>query len=154
MAAGVALSEDLRGVLIRMHILRDLSTKSISNFTLIPLRTVQSVLTAWKRTGEVKPVSDAVQGRPRALDFADTQVHLLLVCGDLTDLYKQFLATAVNRHNDRYLDELRDLLEERCGVRVSESTIWRTLHRVGFRMKAVSFSFRYFDLLSKLDTAL
>ena len=44
---------------------------------------------------------------------------------------------AVTRRNDQYLDELRDMLEERCGVKVTESTIWRTLNRVGFRMKEV-----------------
>ena len=55
--------------------------------------------------------------------------------------FVQFLAGAVTGDNDRYLDELRDMLEERCGVRVSESTIWRTLHRAGFRMKEVSRRF-------------
>ncbi len=44
----------------------------------------------------------------------------------------------VTRRNDMYLEELREVLEERCGVYVSESTIWRTLQRVGFRMKEVS----------------
>ncbi len=46
----------------------------------------------------------------------------------------------VSLNNDRYLDEMRDMLEERCGVRVTESTIWRTLNRVGFRLKEVSGS--------------
>ena len=40
--------------------------------------------------------------------------------------------------NDHYLDKLRDMLEEQCGMRVTESTIWRTLNRAGFRMKEVS----------------
>lgn len=44
---------------------------------------------------------------------------------------------AVTDRNDMYLEELRATLEERCGIRVSDSTIWRTLHRVGFRMKEV-----------------
>ncbi len=42
---------------------------------------------------------------------------------------------AVTRRNDMYLEELKEMLEQRCGVTVSESTIWRTLNRVGFRMK-------------------
>ncbi len=46
----------------------------------------------------------------------------------------------VSLNNDRYLDELGDMLEERCGVRVTESTVWRTLNRVGFRLKEVSGS--------------
>lgn len=52
--------------------------------------------------------------------------------------YSQFLIGAVTRRNDLYLEELRDELESRCGIKVSESTIWRTLQRVGFRMKEVS----------------
>ncbi len=46
--------------------------------------------------------------------------------------------SSVTLESDRYLDELRDMLEERCGVQVSEATIWRTLNRVGFRLKEVS----------------
>lgn len=76
MPSGVALSEDLRGVIIHMTVSRGLSLKSISYFTGIPLRTIQRVLTAWKRTGEVKPAPEGSRGRPRALDFADTQVRL------------------------------------------------------------------------------
>ncbi|KLO06298.1 hypothetical protein SCHPADRAFT_811868, partial [Schizopora paradoxa] len=112
-------SADLRNCLIYMHITSCLSAKMISDLTGIPLRTVYRVLSVWKATGEVKPEAQGKQGRPRALDFADTQ----------------FLVGAVTGDNDRYLDELRDMLEERCGVRVSEATIWRTLHRAGFRMK-------------------
>lgn len=45
--------------------------------------------------------------------------------------------STVDRYNDRYLDELKAMLEERCGVKVSESTVWRTLNRCGFRLKEV-----------------
>ncbi len=45
--------------------------------------------------------------------------------------------STVTLESDRYLDELRGMLEERCGVQVSEATIWRTLNRVGFRLKEV-----------------
>ncbi|KLO04692.1 Homeodomain-like protein, partial [Schizopora paradoxa] len=124
MVAGVAMSEDLRGILVYMHTCRFLDAKTIVDLTGIPIRTVYRVLSTWKRTGEVRPAPTGKQGRPRALDFADTQ----------------FLVNTVIRRNDRYLDELKDVLEERCGVRVTESTIWRTLHRVGFRMKEVRIS--------------
>ncbi len=49
----------------------------------------------------------------------------------------------VTQRNDLYLEELRDSLEERCGIRVSEATIWRTLQCIGFRMKEVSQSLPY-----------
>ena len=32
------------------------------------------------------------------------------------------------------------MLEDRCGTSVSDATIWRTLHRIGFRLKEVSYS--------------
>lgn len=56
----------------------------------------------------------------------------------LTRASSKVLAGAVTGRNDRYLEELKEVLEERCGVRVSESTIWRTLNRVGCRLKEVS----------------
>jgi len=40
---------------------------------------------------------------------------------------------------DLYLDELRLELQERCGVTVSTSTIWRTLIKGGYRMKKVRY---------------
>ncbi|KLO04994.1 Homeodomain-like protein [Schizopora paradoxa] len=121
MAPGVALSADLRNCIIYMHITSLLDAKMISQLIGIPLRTVYRILSVWKATGEVKPEAQGKQGRPRTLDFADTQ----------------FLMSSVTLESDRYLDELRDMLEERCGVRVSEATIWRTLNRVGFRLKEV-----------------
>lgn len=75
MPSGVAFSEDLRGVLIYMHVHRDLDSNTISLLTRVPRRTVQRVLTMWRRTGKVKPAPEGKRGRPRALDFADTQVH-------------------------------------------------------------------------------
>ncbi len=75
MPSGVALSEDARGIVIFMHDSRSLNAKSISYFTGIPLRTVQHILSTWKATGEVKPVPEGQRGRPRALDFGDTEVR-------------------------------------------------------------------------------
>ncbi|KLO04633.1 hypothetical protein SCHPADRAFT_793919, partial [Schizopora paradoxa] len=57
-------------------------------------RSVYRILADWKRTGEVKVVSERKQGRPRALDFADTQV---------------VINTVTNR-NDMYLQELQQVL--------------------------------------------
>lgn len=49
----------------------------------------------------------------------------------------KFLLASVTDRNDMYLDELKEVLEERCGLSVSESTVWRTLQRAGFRLKEV-----------------
>jgi len=78
MTAGAALSEDLRNAVIHMHTTAALDAKAISYFTGVPIRTVYSVLSTWKRTGQAKPAraEKEKRGRPRALDFADTQVSL------------------------------------------------------------------------------
>lgn len=74
MAAGIAFSEDLRAVIIHMHTSCNLDAKSISHLSGIPRRTIFNILAEWRRTGEVKPAPEGTRGRPRALDFADTQV--------------------------------------------------------------------------------
>lgn len=76
MPSGVALSGDLCGVLVKMHISAALDAKAISYFTGIPIRTIYRVLANFKRTGEAKPAPTGQRGRPRALDFADTQVGI------------------------------------------------------------------------------
>ncbi|KLO04588.1 Homeodomain-like protein [Schizopora paradoxa] len=135
MTGGVALSEDLRATVIYMHDSSGLDAKTISQLTGIPRRTVHRILSTWKATGIVKPAPQGRRGRPRALDLADTEV----------------LVRAVNDRNDRYLEELQAVLEERCGVRVSEATVWRTLQRVGFRMKEVISSSFWFATAHAYD---
>ncbi len=61
----------------------------------------------------------------------------------LTADLAQCLVNTLTRRNDLYLDELKHMLEERCGVSVNDSTIWRTLQRVGFRMKEVRVIFAF-----------
>lgn len=76
MTSGVALSEDLRGVLIYMHKTGGLDAKTITILTGIPRRTVYRVLSTWQQTGQIKPAPEGKAGRPRKLDFADTQVSV------------------------------------------------------------------------------
>jgi transposase len=49
----------------------------------------------------------------------------------------QFLCGLVRHSPDLYLAELQEILEDRLGVEVNESTIWRSLRRCGFTMKKV-----------------
>ncbi len=88
MPHGVALSEDLRGVLIHIHVSSSLDSKALARLTGIPVRTIQRILSNWKKTGEVKTAPTGKKGRPRALDFSDTQVRLrfLLVFKKLTPI--------------------------------------------------------------------
>ncbi len=141
MAGGVALAEGVRAIVIHMKDSCFLDAKTIAYLTGIPIRTVYHVLSVWRKTGEAKPAPEGKQGRPRALDFGDTQVSGGYSRHTIVDSQsEQFLMQTVTRRNDMYLEELREVLEERCGVHVSESTIWRTLQRVGFRMKEVRSS--------------
>ncbi|KIL68989.1 hypothetical protein M378DRAFT_70483, partial [Amanita muscaria Koide BX008] len=49
-----------------------------------------------------------------------------------------FLFSTIRETPDFYLDELRDLLAVNCGIRVSRTTIWRTLKAGGLTMKKLS----------------
>ena len=51
----------------------------------------------------------------------------------------KFIFEAIREMPDLHLDELRDHLAVNCGIRVSASTIWRTLTAGGFTMKKVLF---------------
>lgn len=74
MTNGLPLSGDLRKVVVFMHEDRKLDINEIVYFTGVPARTVYRILSIWRKTGEVNPPTAAKSGRPRALDFADTQV--------------------------------------------------------------------------------
>jgi transposase len=55
------------------------------------------------------------------------------------DLSIKHLFNTLNTAPDLYLDELRLELQERLGVSVSMSTIWRTLRKGGYTMKKVCY---------------
>ncbi len=57
-----------------------LDAKTTASLTGISNRSVYHVLSTWKRTGKVKPAPEGKQGRPRVLDFADTQVSSFHCC--------------------------------------------------------------------------
>ncbi len=80
MAGSVALLEDVRGVVIHMKETCLLDAKTIAYLSGIPIRTVYHILAAWKKTGEVKNTAEGKQGRPRVLDFGDTQVSKIYLC--------------------------------------------------------------------------
>jgi hypothetical protein len=63
---------------------------------------------------------------------------VIFLIGIIADIYThQFLQGQINRSCDTYLDELREELEEKCGVSVSLATVWRALRRSGHTMKKV-----------------
>src|SRR5258708_18943249 len=52
-------------------------------------------------------------------------------------MHIQYLCGLVHHSPDAYLDEMQALLEERRGIKVHKSTVWRALTRSGFTMKKV-----------------
>ncbi|KAJ7460143.1 hypothetical protein FB451DRAFT_1045514, partial [Mycena latifolia] len=56
---------------------------------------------------------------------------------NLNSLLDKFLCGIVRHSPDTYLAELQEILEDRLGVDVHESTLWRSLQRCGFTMKKV-----------------
>lgn len=78
MLDGAAYSNDLRRTLIYMHIQHSLDAKSISHYTGVPSRSVYRILADWRRTGQDKLEPTGRRGRPRKLDFSDTQVSYFL----------------------------------------------------------------------------
>ena len=51
----------------------------------------------------------------------------------------QHMFATISNMPDLYLDELHLELEQRCGVSVMMTTIWRTLVQGGFSMKKVCY---------------
>ncbi|KAJ7163771.1 hypothetical protein C8R46DRAFT_1101532 [Mycena filopes] len=121
MTRGKALSDDLRGVLLNMA--RSMDIPAICRQTGCKRRTVERVMEDYRKKGTVmrEHLRLEMRGAKRSMATADIR----------------FLTGVVRHSPDVYLDELRELLEEKRGCEVSEATIWRSLKRCGFTMKKV-----------------
>ncbi|KAI0363219.1 hypothetical protein BV20DRAFT_958735 [Pilatotrama ljubarskyi] len=122
---GKPISDDLRWAIIRMSEGEGLDLDTISRYTNVSTRQILRILAVWRSTGTIRRELDAPverRGRKRHLSMDD------------------FLQYAVNdsEGKDRFLDELRLMLEEATGKRCSLSTVWRALQRSGYTMKRVS----------------
>ncbi|KAK7054183.1 hypothetical protein R3P38DRAFT_1486142 [Favolaschia claudopus] len=122
MTRGKSLSDDLRGAIFNMALTLDVP--QICRYTGCKTRTVQRVLQDYRRKGTVmrEHLQQEMRGAKRAM-----------TCGDV-----QFLTGIVRHSPDVYLDELREMLENRRGIEVTEATIWRTLKRCGFTVKKLT----------------
>jgi transposase len=142
MTHGQALFNDLRGAIVNMA--RSLDIDSIVQYTGCKRRTVERTLSDYRKKGTAVRVrlSKELCGAKRALRPADVRVCLLFH-SELSAVFiqPQFLQGQVRFSPDIYLTELRELLEERRGVEISDATLWRSLRRSGFTMKKVSSHF-------------
>ncbi|KAJ7450497.1 Homeodomain-like protein [Mycena galericulata] len=121
MTRGKPLSDDLRGVLLNMAMHHDVDT--IADLTGVGHRTIERLLSDYRKKGTVvrEHMYQELRGRKRCLTGRDTK----------------FLCALVRHSPDIYLAELQEILEDRLGVSVDESTLWRSLKRCGFTMKKV-----------------
>ena len=68
------MSNDARQVILHMHRTLRLSVREIVHLTDVPKRTVYRILMTEKKQPQHQNIE--LRGRPRKLDFADTQVRL------------------------------------------------------------------------------
>ncbi|KAJ7241044.1 Homeodomain-like protein [Mycena haematopus] len=122
MTRGKPLSDDLRGALINMAMHHDIA--NIAKLTGVGHRTIERLLSEYRKKGTVarEHMYRELRGRKRSLTNKDTK----------------FLCALVRHSPDLYLAELQEILEDRLGVSVDHSTLWRSLRRCGFTMKKVS----------------
>jgi transposase len=114
------------------------SPSNIARICNVSPRTVYRTLELWLRTGNIVN-TPLVPGRPRTLNNLDIAVSCQHWVKCTLTFDPQYLEACIERTPDIYVSELKEELEEACGVGVSESTIKRTLRRRGFARKRVCF---------------
>ncbi|KAJ6558815.1 Homeodomain-like protein [Mycena vulgaris] len=130
MTRGRPLSQDLRWSLLKMARTHDIAT--ISKLTGVGKRTIERLMSDYRKYGTAARWGPgrSLRGQKRKLSTQNVE----------------FLRGYIRFRNDPYLQELKDALEERVGVEVSDTTVWRTLTRTGFTMKKVRSSLLSFVL--------
>ena len=73
--------------------------------------------------------------KKRTFRYNSHLIRLLTLTYDIKHLFNTLTSAP-----DLYLDELRLELQERLGVSVSTSTIWRTLRKGGYTLKKVRYN--------------
>jgi transposase len=134
MPQGVKISRDLKQVIYRMKAL-DLSTKTISHYTGIPIQTIQDIIHRFNTTSNSEPKKwlgrigkirkqDAKVGRDNA------HFRFILTC-------LQYLISLIEKKPEAQLPEYQKWLLEDRGLDVSTAIISRTLYKCGYSLKTV-----------------
>ena len=143
MPRGISIPESTCWVVVRMHTCH-FSPEQIRLLTEISPRQQRRILKRFRKTDNVLADKNdpRLRGRPRQMMAEDVAVSswfsLQFAGVNIWWISCKFLQNSINNTCDIYLDELKDSLGMICGKDVSESTIWRTLKRCGYRMKKVS----------------
>jgi len=124
MPQGQKTSTDIQWAIVRLS--KFLDHERIGMCLNVSTRTVQRVLSHFHATGTIpnEKAGDEVVKRVRNKHLRDIDV--------------EFLLGTVQKTPDLYLDELREILAQNCGVHVSLSSVWRTLRSAGFTMKKIT----------------
>jgi len=139
MTRGQAVPEAIQWTIIRLSAI--MPAHEISGYTDISDRKIRDIIAHFNKTGGIKGSKREQPTLHKSLQEEDVQVCIgfeLLVFSYANCNIKHLFNT-LNSTPDLYLDELRLELQEKLGVSVSLSTIWRTLKKSGYSMKKVSY---------------
>lgn len=117
-----ATSVDLRERIVSWRHNDKWPIKKIVETSGVSRRTVYSILSIYEKHHQVVRPFTRPAGRPRLLDT----------------LENHYLSSLISARPALYLDELQNCLFEACSVRVSTSTIHRTLERIAISHKQIS----------------
>ena len=113
-----AYSSDLRSRIINIYNQGQISIRETARQFHVSKNFVVELLKLWKSTGSVSP---RPHGGGKPSKFAPFQLIIL--------------EEIVEQNNDATLEELAKLLEEKCGLSVSPSTICRQLQKLNITVK-------------------
>lgn len=111
-------SEDLRERIVKAHEAGEGSVRELAKRFAVDPGTVQNYLNLKRETGDVRPRPHGGGTEPK-LDAAGVQL----------------VGTVVQEKNDRTHAEIAKELEARIHVKVSRTTVWRALRRLGITHK-------------------
>lgn len=107
--------------------------------TALNIRTIQRILELFNKSGGVSP-REGCRGRATALSSEHQRVCIItLAQTTISQVVLQYVEACIEHSPDAYLDELALQLEDAWGVKVSLSTVWRALSRMGFTRKKVRY---------------
>jgi transposase len=118
-----AYSSDLRSRIINTYEEGQLSIRQVAEQFQVGKNFVCNLLQLWRSTGSVSPRPHG-GGKPSKFDSAQVAI----------------LQGIVQENNDATLEELAKLLDEKCGLKVSPSTICRQLQKLNLTLKKNSSS--------------
>lgn len=111
-------SLDLRQKILTVYLKESPSQRQLAQRFGVTLSFIQTFLKRYRQTGSIAPKTRTQQTPPKL-----NQAHL--------DLLREL----VQQHNDATLAELADLLHQATGIRVSTSTMDRTLKKLQLTRK-------------------